>query len=147
MLGKIQGPVGDAAKAAEKVIGKAAVSWTQVVLAMKDAGVQLTQELGDATSEIAEYGFGAEVGEVVAGGVEAYTNVTKAMTSVSQCTDYKGIAKKQAQKALKVASKAYNEEVGKNAVGDKIMIEGSGSGDGNQKATPSQADPEGGADK
>eukprot|EP00466_Bigelowiella_natans_P012856 jgi/Bigna1/82128/fgenesh1_pg.88_\ len=147
MLGKIQGPVGDAAKAAEKVIGKAAVSWTQVVLAMKDAGVQLTQELGDATSEIAEYGFGAEVGEVVAGGVEAYTNVTKAMTSVSQCTDYKGIAKKQAQKALKVASKAYNEEVGKNAVGDKKMIEGSGSGDGNQKATPSQADPEGGADK
>eukprot|EP00467_Chlorarachnion_reptans_P008063 CAMPEP_0114499700 /NCGR_PEP_ID=MMETSP0109-20121206/7563_1 /TAXON_ID=29199 /ORGANISM="Chlorarachnion reptans, Strain CCCM449" /LENGTH=786 /DNA_ID=CAMNT_0001677297 /DNA_START=24 /DNA_END=2384 /DNA_ORIENTATION=+ len=109
MLAKIQGPVGDAAKSAEKVVAKAAESWTDVVLAMRNAGITLVQELGDASTDIAQHRFGSEVGDVVHAGVETYTNVTKAMTNVAQVSDFKGIAKRQAQTALKTATAAYTE--------------------------------------
>eukprot|EP00471_Norrisiella_sphaerica_P003280 CAMPEP_0184488996 /NCGR_PEP_ID=MMETSP0113_2-20130426/14045_1 /TAXON_ID=91329 /ORGANISM="Norrisiella sphaerica, Strain BC52" /LENGTH=844 /DNA_ID=CAMNT_0026872149 /DNA_START=211 /DNA_END=2745 /DNA_ORIENTATION=+ len=110
MLRRIQGPIGDAAKSAEKVIGKAAVSWAHVILAMKNAGIALVQEFGDATAEVAEHSFGSEVGDIVGRGVNTYTNVTKTMTNISSVRDVKGIAKCQAKSALKSAAKAYNEE-------------------------------------
>lgn len=94
LLAKIEGPIGEAAKQAEHVMGKAAHAWGDIVCAMRDAGVQMVQELGDVTHELAEHRFGSEVGEAVGAGVEAYTNVAKAMTNVSQVTDVKGLAKK-----------------------------------------------------
>ncbi|GAB5366175.1 hypothetical protein AAMO2058_001122200 [Amorphochlora amoebiformis] len=109
VLSKIQGPIGEAAKQTERVVGKAAEKWAQIVVTMRDAGISLVKELGDATSEIAEHRFGTEVGHAVSGSVEAYTNVSKAMTTVSNLTDIKGIAKKQAQKALKTAGKVLSE--------------------------------------
>mmetsp|Transcript_7516 Transcript_7516/g.14004 ORF Transcript_7516/g.14004 Transcript_7516/m.14004 type:complete len:170 (-) Transcript_7516:311-820(-) len=109
VLQSVGGQVGQAAKSAEKIVGKAAVSWGNVVIAMREAGIMLVQEIGDATSEIAEYKFGEEVGLAVHDTVETYTNVSKAMTNVRGIQDVKSIAKRQASHALKVAGKAYKE--------------------------------------
>lgn len=110
MLSKIEGSVGAAAKQAGDVVGHAAKAWSEIVVAMRDAGVLLVGELGDATHELAEHRFGKELGDVVGAGVGTYTNLTKAMGQVEKLSDVKGIAQKNAVSALKSAAAAYTEE-------------------------------------
>mmetsp|Transcript_16195 Transcript_16195/g.32819 ORF Transcript_16195/g.32819 Transcript_16195/m.32819 type:complete len:792 (-) Transcript_16195:115-2490(-) len=124
VLGKLKGPIGEAAKQAEGVIGKAAESWAHVVLAMRDASVVLVKELGEATTEIAEHQFGEDIGDAVGAGVEAYTNVTQAITAVSKISDIKAIAKNQAGHALKTAGTVYAESVREQKSPDAIMDAG-----------------------